>query len=50
MKSMGPLTLSMIFVDPFQRTQEGETVLHWACLAINKNTQLLQLLLDLRNK
>ena len=42
--------MCVIPADPRQTTKGGETVLHWACLAKNKNPQLIQMLLDFHDK
>ena len=34
----------LILVDPYQRAEGGETVLHWACQSKRLNGEVLQLL------
>ena len=37
------------FLDPYQRAEGKETVLHWACQCKTKNDKILQLLLAFTN-
>ena len=37
-------------LDPYQRAEGKETVLHWACQCNTKNNELLQQLLDFKNE
>ena len=42
--------MCMISLDPSQKTETGETIIHWACLANTKNPELLKMLLNTHDK
>ena len=41
---------SMNPLDPYEKSEGDETVLHWACQCKTRNAELLQKLLDFKNE